>query len=445
MTSSTKRHWPLWLCALAIFFVNLLWGVFQERLGSTEYVASDGTRDRFKAIPILNLAQAFAATVVAAAFWFTTGPTASAADQPPFSAFFKVSLCHTIASPVGYLSLIFLPYPLLVLASSMKLIPVMLVGMLVKKTGFSRLEIACGAIVTAGVALYSTAQRAHHSAAEAPAVTTLHLPLVGKDVELSYGLSLCIGLGLIAVNLSLEGFTNAYQDVLYATRRVQPLHLMAAMNAWSVGLLALYLGADSAFSSVNNSARGGDGGGGSVSMVAYALRFAQRHPDMLAHLAGFALCGAVAQIFIFECISSHGSFATTTVTISRKFVTVLLSVAFFGHRLAAAQWAGVLAVFAGLGIQLVEKHRSSGGGVKHGHGHGHGHGPASTSTSTAHPAAELVPGPGSPDVLGEPYAHAREVEALQQAARDDEVEEEERPPAAGPEPVSARLRRRAVR
>jgi UDP-galactose transporter B1 len=418
--------------------VNLLWGVFQERLGSTEYVASDGTRERFKAIPILNLAQAVAATVVAAAFWFTSGPTAPAADQPPFSAFFKVSLCHTIASPVGYLSLIFLPYPLLVLASSMKLIPVMLVGMLVKKTGFSRLEIACGAIVTAGVALYSTAQRAHHSAAEAPAVTTLHLPLVGKEVELSYGLSLCIGLGLIAVNLSLEGFTNAYQDVLYATRRVQPLHLMAAMNAWSVGLLALYLGADSAFSSMNNSASGSDSG--SASMVAYALRFAQRHPDMLAHLAGFALCGAVAQIFIFECISSHGSFATTTVTISRKFVTVLLSVAFFGHRLAAAQWSGVLAVFVGLGIQLVEKHRSSGGGGKHGHGRGHG--PA----STAHPAAEILPGPGSPDVLGEPYAHAREVEALQQAARGDAVEEEEeqRHPA-GPEPVSARLRRRAVR
>jgi len=443
MATSAKRHLPLWLCALAIFCVNLLWGVFQERLGSTEYVASDGTRERFKAIPILNLAQAVAATVVAAAFWCASGHAASAADQPPFGAFFKVSLCHTIASPVGYLSLIFLPYPLLVLASSMKLIPVMLVGMLVKKTGFSRLEIACGAIVTAGVALYSTAQRAHHSAAEAPAVTTLHLPLVGKDVELSYGLSLCIGLGLIAVNLSLEGFTNAYQDVLYATRRVQPLHLMAAMNAWSVGLLALYLGADSAVSSLKTSASGADGGG--ASMVVYALRFAQRHPDMLAHLAGFALCGAVAQIFIFECISSHGSFATTTVTISRKFVTVLLSVAFFGHRLAAAQWAGVLAVFAGLSIQLVEKHRSSIGAGKHGHGHGYG--PAGTSTSAAHPAAETVPGPGSPDVLGEPYAHAREAEALLQAAREDAVEEEEEEHllAAGTEPVSARLRRRAVR
>ena len=117
------------------------------------------------------------------------------------------------------------------------------------------------------------------------------------------------------------------------------LRSLASISACSVIILGAYLTLEVLWS-------------GADSTLVYVFYFAQRHPEVIGHIAGFSVTGACAQVFIFLCISSYGSFATTTITISRKFLTILLSVVIYGHTLGLLQWAGVAAVFAGLAAQL---------------------------------------------------------------------------------------------
>lgn len=440
---------PLWACAVGIFASNLIWSVFQERLGSSFYVSSDGNKERFRATIMLNLCQAAAAALVAELMSAllrlysnkqqkASGPVHEA-PCPGMRTFFLVSAVHSLASPIGYAALGFLPYPLLVLCSSTKLVPIMLVGLIVKRQGYKKLEVACAAIMTLGVLLYARAQAAAsgghhgHAAADAAAVQSITIPVpsaLGGPIQLSLSptAGLIVGLCLIAANLSLEGVTNALQDVLYSRPGVAPLAMMSAMNRWSVLLLGGFLAAEAGAKALGNA------DGAQASLVAYTFAFAQRHPSVIGHLLGFAVCGAVAQIFIFSCISTHGSFANTTVTVARKFVSVLLSVALFGHHLSARQWAGVAAVFAGLGIQLVDKHNHSTAKAKAAAAAAADAGAGAHSAVAASPVkpaslpspaspglplqallrtaildAQEAGGPGTPDELGSAYA--RDVES----------------------------------
>ena len=393
-----SRPWHLAYCAAGIICLNLAWGVVQERVGATDYCDAAGEHcERFRGgIPVMGLMQAAAASVVgfAAMRLFGTGEAAAAAAASPapassdvlagaaFSDFFGTSLCHTIASPVGYFAMSFIPFPLYMLVSSCKLIPVMAVGMLVNGARRPASDYLSAAIMTQGVLLYSAHQitggggggdRGHgekgHAHAGAPASSLF-------GFELDDASRLAVGVACTLLNLSLEGYTNASQDRLFKAgaargRPVPGMVMMACMNAWTVLLLtvgllvqlglAVALGVDAAHLE-------------GASFLYSAGAFAARHPEVVLHVSSFSLLGALAQLFIFTCIGTHGSFTSTVITISRKFVTVLISVVLFGHKLDFVQWLGVLNVFAGLGVQM-----AFGGG---------GHGAA-----TAEPPAALALAP----------------------------------------------------
>lgn len=50
-------------------------------------------------------------------------------------------------------------------------------------------------------------------------------------------------------------------------------------------------------------------------------------------------------------LSTFGSLLLVTVTVTRKMLTMILSVVWFGHRLSAMQWVGVGLVFGGIGVE----------------------------------------------------------------------------------------------
>jgi len=381
-----SRPWHLVFCAAGIVAFNLAWGVVQERVGATDYCDALGEHcERFRGgIPVMGLMQAAAASAVgfAAITLFGAGEKKEAAAAEAAAAggagggaggggggggvsffdFFETSLCHTIASPVGYFTMSFIPFPLYMLVSSCKLIPVMAVGMLVNGAQRPASDYLSAAIMTQGVLLYSAHQimggggggggdKGHgakgHVHVGAPASTLF-------GFELDETSRLAAGVLFTLVNLTLEGYTNASQDRLFKRgkekgRPVQGIVMMASMNAWSVllltaGLLAQLAGA-AALGLRGERLEG-------ASFLFSAAAFAARHPEVVLHVASFSLLGAFAQLFIFTCIGVHGSFTNTVITISRKFVTVLVSVALYSHKLDFVQWIGVVDVFAGLGVQL---------------------------------------------------------------------------------------------
>lgn len=84
-----------------------------------------------------------------------------------------------------------------------------------------------------------------------------------------------------------------------------------------------------------------------------AIGFLSRHPEALKNVLGFAACGAIGQLFIFYTLSRFSSLLLVTVTVTRKMLTMLLSVFWFGHSLSAGQWLGVGLVFGGIGAEAI--------------------------------------------------------------------------------------------
>jgi solute carrier family 35 (UDP-galactose transporter), member B1 len=64
---------------------------------------------------------------------------------------------------------------------------------------------------------------------------------------------------------------------------------------------------------------------------------------------------ASGQIFIFVTITWYSSLVCTTITTTRKFFTILLSVVHFGHHFTAIQWGCVGLVFCGLYLGIVAR------------------------------------------------------------------------------------------
>jgi UDP-galactose transporter B1 len=84
-----------------------------------------------------------------------------------------------------------------------------------------------------------------------------------------------------------------------------------------------------------------------------ALSFIQRHPQVGYDVLAFSVCGAFGQVFIFHTLATFSSLLLVTVNVTRKMLTMVLSVLWFGHRIAGMQWLGVGLVFGGIGGEAV--------------------------------------------------------------------------------------------
>lgn len=103
------------------------------------------------------------------------------------------------------------------------------------------------------------------------------------------------------------------------------------------------------------------------------------HPNLWQTLILFALTSAVGQLFIFYCIREFDSLVLSTITTTRKFFTIVLSIVVYpDNKLNANQWLSVAVVFVGLVIDTF-----SGGKKDHGSSNGvGGHKAVGGSSST---------------------------------------------------------------
>lgn len=86
-----------------------------------------------------------------------------------------------------------------------------------------------------------------------------------------------------------------------------------------------------------------------------AVSFCRENPEVAWDILMFCLCGAVGQNFIFLTISRFGSLTNTTITTTRKFMSIVISSVISGNPLSMEQWGSVVMVFSGLSLQIYLK------------------------------------------------------------------------------------------
>jgi len=307
------------VCVLGIYVSFLSWAVLQERISTTPYGADQRV---FRASNAISIVQSFFAFLAGVVFVKTTkaGQAVLPSNGGLIKAYALIALCHTLSGPFSYASLKYVDYVTMLLAKSCKLLPVMFVHLTLYRTKFPAYKYVVVLLVTAGVFLFSFYGQSQ--------------PAKGGSTD-NQGL----GLALLGCGLFLDGLYNTTQDQIFKkygpTGEVSGPHMMVVMNLLT-----------SLFSTVALVVSG------QAREVAW---FASRHPIVFRDIALFAACGALGQIFIFLTLESFGSLVLVTTTVTRKMISMLLSVVLFNHKLQGMQWLGVLLVFGGVAGEALYK------------------------------------------------------------------------------------------
>lgn len=195
-----------------------------------------------------------------------------------------VAVTTALASPFGYASLAHIDYITFLLAKSCKLLPVMFLHITIFRKRFPLYKYLVVAAVTAGVAVF-----------------TLHSGKKKKHQAVAEDRNATWGLLLLSINLLFDGLTNSVQDHIFTA--YQPYtgpQMMAANNILSTILTLSYLVLSPWLVHTGLGEYLGMQATGNAGELSEALAFMARYPSVWRDVLGFAMCGAVGQVFICE-------------------------------------------------------------------------------------------------------------------------------------------------
>ncbi|KAK6331133.1 UDP-galactose transporter [Orbilia brochopaga] len=317
------------ICVAGIYISFLTWALLQERITTTPYGPN---KRRFKFHLVLLTVQSVFASAIGYLYILYTARQHPTLPRPPIfptrtiaGFYLLIAVTSSLAAPFGYAALSHIDYITFILAKSCKLLPVMLLHLTLYQRRYPVYKYIVVLLVTAGVAVF-----------------TLHNGAAGAKKHKGGETSSLYGLLLLGINLLLDGVTNSTQDHMFATSGglVTGPQMQCGLNLVSSVLTAGWL-------MVNPWS----------SELVDAVGFMRENPGVAGDVVGFALCGAIGQVFIFYTLSRFGSLTLVTVTVTRKMFSMILSVVAFGHRLTPMQWLGVGLVFGGIGGEAEMKRR----------------------------------------------------------------------------------------
>ncbi|XP_072999713.1 UDP-galactose/UDP-glucose transporter 3-like [Typha latifolia] len=316
-----KRVLILAFCVVGIWAAYITQGVLQETI-STKRFGADGKR--FDHFPFLNFAQSvicFVWSFVMIKLW-----SSSSKGSAPLWSYWSPSITNTIGPTMGMEALKYISYPAQVLAKSSKMIPVMLMGTIMYGVKYTIPDYISTFLVAGGVSAFALQKTSSRTMSK----------LANPNAPLGYGL--CF------LNLAFDGYTNATQDSIKARYpNTNPWDIMLGMNLW----VSIYSGLYTFVGPLVPNWSYGNG--------YEAVRFCQEHPEAAWDIILYCLCGAVGQNFIFLTISRFGSLTNTTITTTRKFMSIVVSSVVSGNPLSPKQWGSVAMVFSGLSLQIFLK------------------------------------------------------------------------------------------
>jgi len=319
MAPAILKYLELPFCIVGIYGCYLTWGILQEGVSTVSYPSiKTGEMGRFKYFIFLNLIQSIITSIVAYIYLLCKGEKVSIPRKGLISSYFLVALIQSVASQFGYKSLKYINYPTMILGKSCKLVPVVVMNFLLYKKKYPWNKYVTVVLVTVGVSLFTLLQPAKANVAEKA--------------------NSVFGIVLLLINLILDGTTNSTQDKIFSKYKITSSQMMLWMNVFSSIIMTVYLIAIHPL--------------GNYELV-NAIGFVAERPEIIKHIILFGLCGAIGQVFIFYVLGNFGSIVLVTITVTRKMLSIVMSVVWYNHKLAFGQWVAVIIVFAGITLDTV--------------------------------------------------------------------------------------------
>lgn len=340
--SQRKSVYVLPLCVIGIYASFLTWALVQEPLTTKVWPHS---HQKFQYPNVIAVCQAMVAMIVGFLYlkWKQSkyDPIDLIKDHAKQLAL--ISFTQSTSTPLATYSLQYVDYLTYMLAKSCKMIPVLLVHLLIYRTPISKEKKIVAVLVSLGVTIFTMG-------GSQPGKKSIK-----HNVSDSGTLPAWVGFGLLGVSLFLDGLTNATQDTMLKKARtndtateknlktkksdkiITGAHLMFALNMFIILWNLPYLGIFHKNQALD------------------ALNVIEMDPEVLVYLFTYSLCGAIGQCFIFFTLEQYGSLVLIMITVTRKMISMLLSIIVFGKNVNLTQWVGIFIVFGGIIWEAMNK------------------------------------------------------------------------------------------
>ena len=238
-------------------------------------------------------------------------------NTAPLSAFTPCALSNTISSWSQYASLKYVSFPLQTVFKSSKIIPVMLMGKVLKGSSYPCTQYVEALLITTGVAVFS---------------------VTSKESNNDNGTQL-IGLIFLCCYICADSFTSQWQDKVYNTYgrpNVDPYQMMLGVNISAILMTTagLIVSKD----------------------IPIVIEFLKANPKVFTYNIITAITSASGQMCIYYTIKEFGPIVFTIIMTTRQMISICISALVFGHEISLESFSGAALVFIVLFYQIRRKY-----------------------------------------------------------------------------------------
>lgn len=235
----------------------------------------------------------------------------------PLLAFTPCAVSNTVSSWSQYASLRFVSFPVQTVFKSSKIIPVMIMGKVLKGTVYPCTQYVEAFFITVGVAIFSLASKESDS---------------DNTTELR-------GLIFMLCYITADCFTSQWQDRVYQTygrANIDPYQMMLGVNTSAICITTAGLIFSGDFPKV--------------------FEFFSVNPNVLWYNIVTAITSASGQLCIYYTIKEFGPIVFTIIMTVRQMISICISAVVFGHAISALALCGASVVFGVLFYQIRRKY-----------------------------------------------------------------------------------------
>mmetsp|Transcript_42296 Transcript_42296/g.99214 ORF Transcript_42296/g.99214 Transcript_42296/m.99214 type:complete len:249 (+) Transcript_42296:797-1543(+) len=237
----------------------------------------------------------------------------------PLNSFTPCALSNTLSSWSQYASLNFVSFPVQTVFKSSKIIPVMLMGKVLKGSSYPWGQYFEAFLITVGVAIFSVSSKSSDS---------------NSATEVK-------GLLFLLCYIICDCFTSQWQDKIYkkyGKENVDPYQMMLGVNssAICITIAGLLLSGD----------------------IPKVYEFLVENPDAFKYNVITAITSASGQLCIFYTIKEFGPIVFTIIMATRQMISICISSVVFGHEISGIAFVGASIVFSVLFYQVYRKYQA---------------------------------------------------------------------------------------
>jgi adenosine 3'-phospho 5'-phosphosulfate transporter B2 len=296
----------------------LTWGYMQELIMTTTFTPTPSAPDgKFPSAAFCVFSNRFLAIIVAMIAVRVKHGAILANNTAPLIAFTPCALSNTMSSWSQYASLRYVAFPVQTVFKSSKIIPVMIMGKVLKGTSYPWTQYFEAAMITTGVAVFSVASK-------------------GTDSDTTTQLS---GLVFLLMYICFDSFTSQWQDKVYqkyGRSNVDPYQMMLGVNSSAILITTAGL------------VISGD--------IPPIVEFLKANPSVFQYNIITAITSASGQLCIYYTIKEFGPIVFTIIMTTRQMISICISSIIFGHKLTVVALLGACLVFGVLFYQIRRKY-----------------------------------------------------------------------------------------